>query len=138
MCVFGALQSESDTKKSCRLPTNAKPVNYKLHLTPNLDDFTFTGVCVTTVDVLSETATLACNAKDLTVSSIVADGSVVSTGHVRAHWRAREVASGHRFRFVALVTRRVHSRALSTPLEHRCQPAVALCPPIVYVRRTSA
>uniref|UniRef100_A0A1I8IMR1 Aminopeptidase n=1 Tax=Macrostomum lignano TaxID=282301 RepID=A0A1I8IMR1_9PLAT len=52
-----------------RLPTHSKPVNYNLTLTPNLNDFTFKGEQVITVQVIEPTKTLVLNSAEIEIQS---------------------------------------------------------------------
>ncbi len=75
----------SAATKDCRLPAHTRPTNYALHISPDLASFTFDGVCVVTVDVIDgPVSTIKCHAKELTFTSIVADGTNVSSSNVRA------------------------------------------------------
>lgn len=70
--------------KDCRLPKAVVPSNYALHLTPDLTTFTFTGIVTVTVNVVGEPVSVVrCHAKELTFSSIVADGDNAASAFVR-------------------------------------------------------
>jgi len=59
-----------------RLPTSIVPSNYKLHLIPDLVNFTFKGECEVTGVVTEETSSVVCNASNLEVE----DASVLTNG----------------------------------------------------------
>jgi len=54
-----------------RLPASVVPSNYKIHLTPNLKEFTFKGVCEVQVSVKEAIQSIVCNAKNLEIQSAV-------------------------------------------------------------------
>ncbi|XP_076763833.1 uncharacterized protein LOC143431161 [Xylocopa sonorina] len=69
-CLLGgatADQEDGSNQLSYRLPTNAKPDTYDIHLEPDLKKFTFTGEAVISFTVLSDTKVLTLNAKNLTI-----------------------------------------------------------------------
>jgi len=52
-----------------RLPTSVVPTNYKIHLTPDLKNFTFKGECCVSVTFKEPVDQVICNALDMTVDS---------------------------------------------------------------------
>jgi puromycin-sensitive aminopeptidase len=63
-------------KAFSRLPSSVVPTNYKIHLTPDLKNFTFKGECAVSVTVKEPVDQVICNALDMTVDSgvVVVDG----------------------------------------------------------------
>eukprot|EP00123_Amoebidium_parasiticum_P017500 comp23874_c0_seq1/m.41878 comp23874_c0_seq1/g.41878 ORF comp23874_c0_seq1/g.41878 comp23874_c0_seq1/m.41878 type:complete len:864 (-) comp23874_c0_seq1:481-3072(-) len=53
------------------LPTNVKPLHYDLTLTPNFEDFTYTGEESVKVQVVETTSQITLNAKELTIDPAV-------------------------------------------------------------------
>lgn len=53
-----------------RLPKTVIPINYILHLQPNLEKFTFNGTVTITLQINSSTNTIILNSKKLTIESI--------------------------------------------------------------------
>ena len=51
------------------LPTNVKPNHYDLELTPNLSDFTFSGVVKIECAIESPTKTIQLNANELEIKT---------------------------------------------------------------------
>eukprot|EP00298_Acanthocystis_sp_HF-20_P016068 c21365_g1_i1.p1 GENE.c21365_g1_i1~~c21365_g1_i1.p1 ORF type:complete len:865 (+),score=378.69 c21365_g1_i1:31-2595(+) len=49
------------------LPTNAKPINYDLTLTPNFEDFTFHGIAIIQVQITEATNSITVNGNELVV-----------------------------------------------------------------------
>ena len=63
-----------------RLPTNVRPVKYRLTLTPNLSEFTFQGEETVELQVVEPTSQIKVNAAELQVSSAqvtFADGTIL-------------------------------------------------------------
>ncbi len=60
----------SDPANPYRLPRNVVPRRYDLRLEPDLADASFTGGCVTTIEVLEPTHVIECNAVDLDVHDV--------------------------------------------------------------------
>ncbi|MSQ41026.1 MAG: M1 family peptidase [Dehalococcoidia bacterium] len=56
------------TSKASRLPTNVRPVKYRLTLAPNLKEFIFLGEERVDLEVLESTSRIVANATELTVS----------------------------------------------------------------------
>lgn len=51
------------------LPTNVRPVHYRVHLTPNFETFKFDGDVKVDVEVKEATKTIVVNVLDLEVSA---------------------------------------------------------------------
>ena len=57
-----------------KLPKDVVPVQYAVHLTPNLKDHTFLGAETVAIDVLAPTSTITLNAVDLAIDSATLAG----------------------------------------------------------------
>ncbi|CAL7935735.1 unnamed protein product [Xylocopa violacea] len=62
------LQKDDSNKLSYRLPTNARPTSYDIHLEPDLQKFTFKGDVRIKFEVTNAINVLTLNAKNLTVA----------------------------------------------------------------------
>jgi len=72
-------------KPFSRLPTSVVPSHYKIHVTPDLNNFTFKGECIVELDVKEEVSEIICNANDMIIESAVVtngDGSTISTSNI--------------------------------------------------------
>lgn len=60
-----------------RLPKTVIPINYKLHIQPNLEQFTFDGTVMINLQINSPTDTIILNSKKLTIKSVLFENELV-------------------------------------------------------------
>ena len=73
------------TQTSYRLPTSVRPQRYEICLTPNLDDFTFTGEQSVQIEVSQPTSAIVVNAAELEIGCaavVLGDGRTVEAADV--------------------------------------------------------
>ena len=75
------------TSQAVLLPNNVKPMRYAIHLTPDLDAYTFDGEETIDVEVLEATDTIVLNAAEMSVSA----ASIMDAGNAAVDASAIEL-----------------------------------------------